>query len=129
MVHLHKKRKRRVQHNKERAYDINELRVEQARLGSLTAQTAGKGDVLGLDGDTLSVNGSQVGVFEERDEVGLQRIERARNRTEGERKSIICSQIWLSRKKRRRGGEVVEYLPRQPPEEHQWRKTGNGDQS
>lgn len=27
--------------------------------------------ILGLDGDTLSVNGSQVGVLEERDEVGL----------------------------------------------------------
>ena len=28
-------------------------------------------DVLGLDGDTLGVDGAQVGVFEERDEVGL----------------------------------------------------------
>lgn len=125
MVHLHKKRNRRVQHNKERAYDINELRVEQARLGSLTAETAGKGDVLGLDGDTLSVNGSQVCVFEERDEVGLQRIERARNRTKGESKSIIC----VAESKERKEGEVVQYLPRRPPEEHQWRKTGNGDQS
>jgi len=28
-------------------------------------------DVFGLDGDTLGVNSSQVGVFEERDEVGF----------------------------------------------------------
>ena len=40
-------------------------------LGALTAESAGKGNVLGLDGDTLGVNGSQVGVLEERDEVGL----------------------------------------------------------
>ena len=40
-------------------------------LGALTAETAGKLDVLGLDGDTLGVDGAQVGVLEERDEVGL----------------------------------------------------------
>jgi len=28
-------------------------------------------DVLGLDGDTLGVDGAEIGVFEERDEVGL----------------------------------------------------------
>jgi len=41
------------------------------RLGSLAAESSGKGDVLGLDGNTLGVNGSQVGVLEERDEVSL----------------------------------------------------------
>ena len=40
-------------------------------LRALTAETAGELDVLGLDGDTLGVDGAQVGVFEERDEVGL----------------------------------------------------------
>ena len=31
-------------------------------------------DVLGLDGDTLGMDGAQVGIFEERDEVGLNRL-------------------------------------------------------
>lgn len=41
------------------------------RLRTLTTEAAGKLDVLGLDGDTLGVDGAEVGVFEERDEVGL----------------------------------------------------------
>jgi hypothetical protein len=40
-------------------------------LRSLTAETAGKLDVLGLDGDTLGMDGAEVGVLKERDEVGL----------------------------------------------------------
>lgn len=40
-------------------------------LGSLTAETAGKLDVLGLDGDTLGMDGAEIGVFKERDEVSL----------------------------------------------------------
>ena len=40
-------------------------------LGALSADTAGQLDVLGHDGDTLGVDGAQVGVFEESDEVGL----------------------------------------------------------
>lgn len=40
-------------------------------LRALTAEAAGKLDVLGLDGDTLGVDGAQVGVLKERDEVGL----------------------------------------------------------
>jgi hypothetical protein len=43
-------------------------------LTALTAKTAGQLDVLGLDGDTLGVDGTQVGVLEERDEVGLDRL-------------------------------------------------------
>ena len=43
-------------------------------LGALTAESAGKGNVLGLDGDTLGVDSGQVGVLEERDEVGLGRL-------------------------------------------------------
>jgi hypothetical protein len=62
-------------------------------LRSLSAQTTGKLDVFGLDGDTLGVNGSQVGaagrgrvstvhvtrgwddsLLEEGDEVGLGRL-------------------------------------------------------
>ena len=40
-------------------------------LRALTTEAAGELDVLGLDGDTLGVDGAQVGVFEEGDEVGL----------------------------------------------------------
>jgi len=40
-------------------------------LSTLSADTAGELDVLGHDGDTLGVDGAQVGVFEESYEVGL----------------------------------------------------------
>ena len=40
-------------------------------LRALATEAAGQLDVLGLDGDTLGVDGTQVGVLEERDEVGL----------------------------------------------------------
>ena len=40
-------------------------------LVALATEAAGKLDVLGLDGDTLGVDGAQVGVLEEGDEVGL----------------------------------------------------------
>ena len=40
-------------------------------LSTLTTNSAGKLDVLGHDSDTLSVNGSQVGVLEEANQVGL----------------------------------------------------------
>ena len=40
-------------------------------LRALTTEAAGELDVLGLDGDTLGVDGAEVGVLEERDEVGL----------------------------------------------------------
>lgn len=40
-------------------------------LGALATDAAGKLDVLGHDGDTLSVNGTQVGVFEETNKVGF----------------------------------------------------------
>jgi len=38
---------------------------------ALTAEAACEGEVLGLNSDTLSVDSSQVGVFEEGDEIGL----------------------------------------------------------
>lgn len=41
------------------------------RLRALTTEAAGKLDVLGLDGDALGVDGAEVGVLEERDEVSL----------------------------------------------------------
>lgn len=44
---------------------------ERTRLRALTTEAARKLDVLALDGDTLGVDGAQVGVFEEGDEVGL----------------------------------------------------------
>lgn len=40
-------------------------------LVALASETAGQLDVLGLDGDTLGVNGAEVGVLEEGDEVRL----------------------------------------------------------
>lgn len=40
-------------------------------LGALATETAGKLDVLGLDGDTLGVDGAKIGIFEQGDEVGL----------------------------------------------------------
>ena len=44
---------------------------ERINLSTLSADTAGKLDVLGHDGDTLGVDGAQVGVFEESYEVGF----------------------------------------------------------
>ena len=40
-------------------------------LSSLSTDTAGQLDVLGHDGDTLGVDGAQVGVLEQTDQVGL----------------------------------------------------------
>jgi hypothetical protein len=40
-------------------------------LRSLTAETTSQLDVLRLDGDTLGMNGAEIGVLEERDEVSL----------------------------------------------------------
>jgi hypothetical protein len=40
-------------------------------LTTLTTEAAGELDVLALDGDTLGVDGAEVGVLEEPDEVGL----------------------------------------------------------
>ena len=40
-------------------------------LSSLSTDTAGQLDVLGHDGDTLGVDGAQVGVLEQTDEVSL----------------------------------------------------------
>jgi len=39
--------------------------------GALTTEAAGQREILRLDGNTLGVDGGQVGVLEERDEVGL----------------------------------------------------------
>jgi hypothetical protein len=41
------------------------------RLGALPADAAGELDVLGHDGDALGVDGAEVGVLEQADEVGL----------------------------------------------------------
>lgn len=43
-------------------------------LVALTTEAAGELDVLGLDGDALGVDGAEVGVLEERDEVRLDRL-------------------------------------------------------
>jgi hypothetical protein len=44
---------------------------EVDNLSTLSADTAGKLDVLGHDGDTLGVDGAQVGVLKQTDEVSL----------------------------------------------------------
>jgi hypothetical protein len=44
---------------------------EVRSLTTLTTETAGELDILGLDGDTLGVDSAQVGVLEEGHEVGL----------------------------------------------------------
>ena len=44
------------------------------RLRSLSADAAGELNVFGHDGDTLGVNGTQVGVLEEANEVGLRSL-------------------------------------------------------
>jgi len=46
----------------------------QSHLRALTTEAAGKLDVLGLDGDALGVDGAEVGVLEQRDEVSLNRL-------------------------------------------------------
>ena len=45
--------------------------VQSDDLGTLPTDTAGKLDVLWHDGDTLGVDGAQVGVLKETDQVGL----------------------------------------------------------
>ena len=47
------------------------LSDKQTHLRALTTDAAGKLDVLGHDGDTLGVDGAQVGVLKEADEVCL----------------------------------------------------------
>ena len=48
-------------------------------LRTLATETAGELDVLALDGDTLGVDGAQVGVLEEGDEVGLDGLLKSAN--------------------------------------------------
>ena len=51
---------------------LDHCRVEWGRhLRTLATETTGKLDVLRLDGDTLSVDGAEVGIFKEGDEVGF----------------------------------------------------------
>ena len=46
-------------------------RIQKGNLSSLSTDAAGQLDVLGHDGDTLGVDGAQVGVLEQTDQVGL----------------------------------------------------------
>jgi hypothetical protein len=50
---------------------VKPLNPRHHHLRALTTETTSELDVLGLDGDTLGVDGAQVGVLEERDEVSL----------------------------------------------------------
>ena len=46
-------------------------RFDDLDLGSLSTDTAGKLDVLGHDGDTLGMDGAQVGILKETDKVSF----------------------------------------------------------
>jgi histone H3 len=52
----------------------NQNHAGRHSLVALTTEAAGKLDVLRLDGDTLGVDGAQVGVLKEGDEVRLDRL-------------------------------------------------------
>ena len=45
--------------------------IKDGSLGALSADAAGQLDVLGHDGDPLGVDGAQVGVLEQTDQVSL----------------------------------------------------------
>jgi len=51
----------------------------ESYLGTLTTETAGELDILGLDSNSLGVDSAQVGVLEEGDEVGLDRLLKSTN--------------------------------------------------
>jgi histone H3 len=63
--------KRSVKVISEGAAMIHSVPTATTRLVPLATETTSELEVLWLDGDTLSVNGGQVGVLEEGDEVGL----------------------------------------------------------
>ena len=50
---------------------VEKKRKRKGSLGPLATDTAGQLDVLGHDGDPLGVDGAQVGILEEADQVGL----------------------------------------------------------
>ncbi len=53
---------------------IYEMMMRGGDLRKLATNAAGQMDVLGHDGDTLSVDGIEVDVLEEADQVGLARL-------------------------------------------------------
>ena len=50
---------------------LHHLREAKRHLRALATETTSQLDVLGLNGDTLGVDGAEIGVFKEGDEVGL----------------------------------------------------------
>ena len=62
---------RQVQRPSTWGVTTNQTRGNETLCRTLAAQPPCEGEILRLDGDTLGVNGSQVGVFEERNEVGF----------------------------------------------------------
>jgi histone H3 len=68
--------------------------VSKSRLVALTAEAAGELDVLALDGDTLGVDGAEVGILEEGDEVRLDGLLKSTDggRLESEiRLEVLCN--------------------------------------
>ena len=56
---------------KRKAIGLFTKRAHNNSLSALTTETTSQVNILGLDGDTLGVDGSQVGIFEEGDQVSL----------------------------------------------------------
>ena len=50
---------------------VDQLSSRRLRLGALATDPPGQLDVLGHDGHSLGVDGAQIGVFKEPDQVGL----------------------------------------------------------
>ena len=71
------------------------MKKRASRLRALTTEAAGQLDVLGLDGDTLGVDGTQVGVLEQGDEVSLDGLLKSTNgrRLEAEIRLEVLSNL------------------------------------
>ncbi len=56
------------------------MREEMIRLGTFATETASELDVFALDGDTLGVDSAKIGILEEGDEIGLNRLLKSSDR-------------------------------------------------
>ena len=77
-------------------------------------------EILGLDGDTLGMDGSQVGVFEQRDEISLCGFLESHDsrRLEAEISLVVCEENVRN--------NVEEKLDKTHPEQFHGRDVGRG---